>query len=67
LSRFIKLFLTDYIVGIVNGWKIMKARFIVVDFWLLVLGVTVGIVVVMLSFRCIESCNSMGKISQTAF
>jgi len=41
LSRFIKLFPTDLIAGIVNRWKIMKARFIVVDFLLLLLGVTV--------------------------
>jgi len=43
------------IFGTVNGWKIMKARVIVVDFWLLLLGVTVGIVAVILSFRCTES------------
>ena len=40
-SRFIKLFPTDLIVGVVNRWKITKARFIVVDIWLLLLGVTV--------------------------
>jgi len=55
LSKFIKLFPTDLIVGIVNSWKIMKARFTVVDFWLLLLGVTVEIVAVILSFRCTES------------
>ena len=49
LSRFIKLFPTHLIAGIVNGWKIMKARFIVVDFWLLLLGVTLRLVVVILS------------------
>jgi hypothetical protein len=55
LSRFIKLFPTDLIVGIVNGWKIMKARFIFFDFWFLLLAVTFGIVAVILSLRCIES------------
>jgi len=54
-SRFIKLFPTDLIVGIKNRWEIMKARFTVVDFWLLLLGITVGIIAVILSFRCTES------------
>ena len=41
IVKIIKLFPSDLIVGIVNGWKIMKATFIVVDFWFLLLGVPV--------------------------
>jgi len=45
----------------------MKVRFTVVDFWLLLLGITLGIIAVILSLGAQNLEILWNKISQTAF